>query len=150
MSPLLAPRINDDIKTAMKAGEKERLSALRLIKTALMKKEMDVGNTLDAAQEVAVLQAMVKQRKESIDQFKSAGRDELIAKEQSEIDVILTYLPAALSPEEVEKLVRESIAEAGATGLAQQGAVMKLLMPKLAGRADGKVVSDLVRRLLSA
>ena len=150
MSALLAPRINDDIKTAMKAGEKERLSALRLIKSSLMKKEMDVGGTLDAAQEVAVLQAMVKQRKESIDQFRSAGRDELIATEQSEIDVIVTYLPAALSADEVEKLVRESITETGATGLAQQGAVMKVLMPKLAGRADGKLVSDLVRKLLAA
>jgi uncharacterized protein len=150
MSALLAPRINDDIKTAMKASDKERLSALRLIKSSLMKKEMDVGATLDAAQEVAVLQAMVKQRKESIDQFRSAGRDELIATEQSEIDVIVTYLPAALSADEVEKLIRESITETGATGLAQQGAVMKVLMPKLAGRADGKVVSDLVRKLLAA
>lgn len=144
-------RINDDLKTAMKNKEAERLSALRMVKTALKNREIDKMAPLDDAEAIKVLQTLVKQRRDSAEQYQQAGRAELAAKEMAEIALIETYLPAALDEATIARMVDETIAEVGATSAKEMGAVMKGVMAKLAGQTvDGKVVNQLVRSKLGA
>jgi len=138
------------MKTAMKAGEKERLGVIRLIMAGIKQREVDERIQLDDAQVLAVLDKMVKQRRESITQFQSAGRDDLVAAERAELSVIQEYLPQALSEEEVESLIREALAASGASGIGDMGKVMAVLKPKMQGRADMSMVSLRVKSLLSA
>lgn len=137
------------MKAAMKAGEKDRLGVIRLIMAAIKQREVDERIQLDDAQVLAVLDKMVKQRRESITQFQSAGRDDLVAAEQAELGVIQEYLPQALSEEEVESLIKEALAESGASGIGDMGKVMAVLKPKMQGRADMSMVSLRVKSLLS-
>ncbi len=137
------------MKAAMKAGEKDRLGVIRLIMAAIKQREVDERIQLDDAQVLAVLDKMVKQRRESITQFQSAGRDDLVAAEQAELGVIQEYLPQALSEEEVESLIKEALAESGASGVGDMGKVMAVLKPKMQGRADMSMVSLRVKSLLS-
>lgn len=145
----LKQRLNDDMKAAMKAGEKSRLGAIRLINAAVKQREVDERIQLDDAQVLAVLEKMLKQRRDSIGQYQAAGREDLAAVERYEVEVIQGYLPVQLSPAEVEAAVAAAIAEAGAHGPQDMGKVMALLKPRLAGRADMGQVSGLVRRALS-
>jgi uncharacterized protein YqeY len=142
----LLDRIQTDMVTAMKAKEEARLSTVRMIKTALKKQEVDTMKPLDEAAELAILSMLVKQRKESIDMFRKGGREELAVKEEAEMKLIESYMPAAPSDEEIDAAIADAIAETGATSSKQMGLVMKAVQAKLAGkRVDGKVVSDKVR-----
>jgi len=146
---VLKERLQADMKAAMKAGEKERLGVIRLIMAGIKQREVDERIQLDDAQVLAVLDKMVKQRRESITQFQSAGRDDLVAAEQTELSIIQEYLPQALSEEEVESLIKDALAESGASGIGDMGKVMAVLKPKLQGRADMSMVSLRVKSLLS-
>lgn len=142
-------KLDQEMVQAAKAQDKERLSALRLIKNALHNKEIDLHRELEAAEFLQALAAMSKQRNDSIEQFRNGGRQDLVEKETRELQVIQEFLPSQLSEEEVSREIEAAIAEAGATGIRDMGKVMKILMPKLTGKADGKLVGDKVKARLS-
>ena len=146
----LKARIQEDMKAAMRSGDKARLAAIRLIMAAIKQREVDERIELDDAQVTAVLDKMVKQRRESIEQYEKAGRTDLVDKEKAELEVIQTYLPEPLSEDEINALIDEAIAETGASSIKDMGKVMGLLKPKLAGRADMGKVSGQVKARLSA
>ena len=144
----LRDQLNDDIKTAMKAREQERLAALRLMLSAVKQREVDERITLDDAGVIAVVEKMIKQRKDSIAQYQKAQRQDLADKEQYEISVLEAYLPQQLSPAEIDAAIAEAIAATGAKSAADMGKVMGVVKPKLAGRADmGKVSAAVKARL---
>ena len=146
----LKQQLTDDMKAAMKAGEKDRLATIRLINAALKQKEVDERIELDDAAVLAVLEKMVKQRKDSITQFEAAGRADLAAVEKAEMAIIQAYLPAQLSEAEIDAAIHAAIAEAGAgTGPAAMGKVMGVLKPKLAGKADMGLVSQRLKAALA-
>ncbi|HLJ16731.1 MAG TPA: GatB/YqeY domain-containing protein [Bryobacteraceae bacterium] len=147
--PLL-DRIQNDLVAAMKAKDELRLSVIRMIKTALKKHEVDSMQPLDEATELQVLSSLVKQRRESAGMFREGGRPELADKEEAELKIVESYMPAAPTDEEIDAAVAAAIAETGATQLKQMGGVMKTAQAKLAGkRVDGKALSDRVRARLS-
>jgi uncharacterized protein YqeY len=144
-------RVGADIAAAMKARDASRLSALRMLKAAVMNKGVEKGRDLDDAEVLQVIASLVKQRRDSIEQFSNAGRTDLVEKETAELNVLQAYLPAAATTEEINAAVAEAIAETGATSPKDMGKVMKAVMPKLAGKnADGKAVNEAVRRTLGA
>ncbi len=147
-SPLKA-QINEAMKAAMRAKEKERLGTIRLVLAEIKKVEVDERIDPDDVRVTSILDKMVKQRRDSIKQFTDAGRDELAAKEQSEIEVIQEFLPQPLSEEEIASLIDEAIASTGAASMQDMGNVMGLLKPQMAGRADMGKVSGLIRQRLS-
>jgi uncharacterized protein YqeY len=139
-----------DIVTAMKARDQTRLTALRMLKTALTNKSIEKGRALEAAEELQVVSTLVKQRKDSIEQFTKGGRQDLADKEQAEIVVLNAYLPAAASDDEIAAAVAAAVAETGATGAKDIGKVMKAAMAALAGKTvDGKKVNEVVRSRLA-
>jgi len=139
------------ITTAMKSKDAARLSALRMLKAAVMNKEVEKGRTLEDAEVLQVVAALVKQRRDSIEQFEKAGRTDLVAKEAGEVAVLEQYLPPAATAEEIDAAIAAAIAETGAASAKDMGKVMKAVMPKLAGKnADGRAVNDAVRRKLGA
>jgi uncharacterized protein YqeY len=147
----LNDQVSTDIAAAMKARDSSRLSALRMLKAAIMNKGVEKGRDLDDAEVLQVIASLVKQRRDSIDQFAKAGRSDLVEKETSEMAVLQAYLPPAATPEEIDAAVAEAIKETGATSPKDMGKVMKAVMPKLAGKnADGKAVNEAVRRTLGA
>ena len=151
-SMTISEQVDHDIKEAMKARQADRLGVLRLLKAAIKNASIEKGGqsaTLDDAEATAVIRKQVKQRQDSIEGFEKGNRPELAAKEKAEIALLNTYLPQALSPDELGRLVDEAIAEVGATGKAQMGAVMKALTPKVAGRADGRTLSQEVQKRLA-
>ncbi|MEZ5541269.1 MAG: GatB/YqeY domain-containing protein [Pseudomonadota bacterium] len=141
-------RVQQDMKDAMRAKEKARLATIRLILAAIKQREVDERIELDDTQVIAVLDKMIKQRRESIAQFEQAGRDDLIAQESAEIEVITPYMPAALSEAEIDALVSAALAETGAASIKDMGKVMAALKPQLAGRADMGAVSALIKSRL--
>lgn len=145
----LKEQLKDDMKTAMKAKDKARLTTVRLVLAAIKQQEIDKQIELNDSDVLAVLNKMVKQRRDSITQYTDAGRDELAAVEQQELDLIQTYLPQPLSDAEVAQLLDQTITETGASGKQDMGKVMSQLKPKLQGRADMSKVSGLVRTRLS-
>ena len=149
MSSLTA-RIIDDVKATMKAKDKARLGVLRLITAAIKQREVDEKITLNDEQVLAVLEKMVKQRKDSIAQYEKAGRDELAQQEAFEIGIIREYLPEQLSEEEIDTLIAEAISSSGAETMKDMGKVMGMLKPQLQGRADMSQVSQLIKSRLSA
>jgi uncharacterized protein len=149
MTDTLKRRIQDDMKLAMKAGDKSRLGVIRLILAAVKQREVDERIELDDAQVLAVLDKMVKQRRDSISQYTTAGRNDLAEVEQNEILVIQDYLPPALSTEEIEEMIVKAISDSDALAVGDMGKVMALLKPLLQGRADVGVVSAQVRAKLS-
>jgi len=147
----LEQKISADIATAMKAKDAARLSALRMLKAALMNREVEKARALDAGEERQVVSALVKQRRDSIEQFSKAGRTDLVDKETGEIAVLEAYLPPAASADEIDAAVTAAIAETGAASVKDMGKVMKAVMPRLAGKhADGRTVNEAVRRKLGA
>ena len=144
----LKERITDDMKTAMRAGEKDRLATIRLVLAAVKQIEVDERIVLDEARMLAVLEKMVKQRKESIAQFESGGRADLVAKENAELAVIQAYLPAQLSEPELDALIAEAIASTGATTIKDMGKVMGVVKSKAAGRADMGAVGARIKQKL--
>ena len=144
--------LRDDIaasvKDAMKKKEKLRLGVLRMLMSEMKNRQIENQRELEDADILQVITRMVKQRHDSAEQFANGGREELAAKEKSEIEVLQGYLPQALSESELETLVKEAIAETQATSKKDMGKIMKAVMPKIAGRADGKAVNQMVARLL--
>jgi uncharacterized protein YqeY len=145
----LKDRITDDMKSALKAGNKERLGTIRLALASIKQREVDERITLDDAQVLAVLDKMIKQRREAIIQFQTGGRADLVAKETAEIAVLQGYLPAQMSEAELDELIAQSIAATGAASVKDMGKVMALVKPKAQGRADLGAVSARIKQKLS-
>ena len=147
----LSDTLNSDIVAAMKAKDAARLSALRMMKAAIMNKEVEKGRSLEDSEVLQVVSSLVKQRRDSIEQFAKAGRTDLVDKETAEIAVLDLYLPPAATAEEVDAAVAAAIAETGAASPKDMGKVMKAVVPKLAGKnADGRAINEAVRRKLGA
>ena len=149
----LAQRIDSDLKDAMRAKDTTKLGVLRMLKSALNYAVIEKPGAeaeLDEAEATQVIRKQVKQRQDSIESFEKGGRAELAAKEKTELAILNTYLPAAIGAADIARLVKETIAEVGATSRAQMGAVMKALGPKVAGRADGKTLSQEVQKQLGS
>ena len=139
-----------DLKEALKSRDHLRVSVIRMIKASLKNKEIEKRASLSDEEIVSVLTSLAKQRRESIEQFLAAGRADLADKETKELEIVRTYLPAQIPPEELDGLIREALQESGASTINDIGKVMKVLMPKIRGKADGQVVNQRVRELLSS
>jgi len=144
----LKERITEDMKSAMRAGEKERLGTIRLALAAIKQREVDERISLDDAQVLAVLEKMIKQRREAIAQFETGGRADLVAKENAEIAVLKGYLPAQLSEGEIDALIAEAIAATGAASIKDMGKVMAVVKPRAQGRADMGALSARIKQKL--
>lgn len=147
---MLKQRIPDDMKSAMKSGDKHKLGVIRLLMAAIKQREVDERVELDEDQILVVLDKMVKQRRDSIDQYEKAGRDELAEQEKFEIGILQEYLPEALSEEEITELIKQAMADTGAESMRDMGKVMGQLKPKLQGRADMGPVSAKIKQLLGS
>jgi uncharacterized protein YqeY len=141
-------QLSEKMKAAMKSGDKDTLTFARNLHAAVRKKEIDDRIDLDDAGVQKIIQTALKQRQDSLDQFKSGGRDDLVAKEQAEIQFLMQFMPKQMSEAEIRDVVAWAVAEAKASGPKDMGAVMKLLMPKTQGKADGKLVSQIVKEKL--
>lgn len=150
MAVRLADRINEDMKTALRARDQQKLNAIRLMLAEIRQREIDTRTSLDDTDVLAILDKMLKQRRESIAQFEAAERDDLAAKERFEINVIQGYLPAPLCDAEIERLIAAAVAETGATAARDMGKVMAHLKPQVQGRADMKAISARVKTRLTA
>ncbi len=144
----LKERITEDMKTAMRSGERERLGVIRMLTAAIKQREVDERITLDDAQVVGVIEKMIKQRKESLQQFQAGNRPDLVEKEAAEITLLQTYLPTALTDAEVDALIGEAIATVGATSIKDMGKVMALIKSRAQGRADMAVVGAKIKAKL--
>jgi uncharacterized protein YqeY len=144
----LKARITEDMKAAMRAGEKDRLSCIRMLQAGIKQREVDERVQLDDAQVLAVIDKMIKQRKESIAQFEAGNRADLVAKESAEIALLSAYLPAQLGDAELETLIREAVASAGASSMKDMGKVMAILKPKVQGRTDMGALSARIKSAL--
>ena len=145
----LKQRIMDDMKSCMREGDKQTLGTIRLILSAIKQQEVDSRKELEDGDVLAILDKMAKQRRESIEQFEKAGRDDLASKEKDELKVIQTYLPAQLSDEEIASIIDEAIQTTGAESMKDMGKIMGIIKPKMQGRADMSAVSALIKSRLS-
>lgn len=145
----LEERLLEQMKEALKSGDRLRLSTIRMIRTAIKNKEIDLRKKLDEDEIVRVIQGMVRKGEESVEQFRAGGRMDLVEKETQELEILKSYLPQSLTREEILKVIDESIQETQALSLKDLGKVMKSVMPKLTGRADGKLINQLVKERLS-
>jgi uncharacterized protein YqeY len=144
----LREQIDADIRDALKAGAKDKVSALRMLSAALKNKQIDKRRPLTDDEVVETVRSLIKQRKDSIEQFAKGGRQDLVDKENAEVAFLEVYLPKQMSQEELEGMVQEAIVRTGAQGAKDMGKVMKALVPLVGGRADNKLVSELVKRAL--
>ncbi|MBW4080141.1 GatB/YqeY domain-containing protein [Paenibacillus sp. S150] len=144
----LSERLNEDMKQAMKSKDKFTLSTIRMVRSTIKYLEIDLKRTLDDNEVLDILSREIKQRKDALQEFESAGRDELAASTKAEIEIIMNYLPEQLSEEEIKVIVQQTIQETGASSKSEMGKVMSALMPKVKGRADGKLVNQAVLQFL--
>ena len=147
--PSLAARIDSEMRDAARAQQKQRLNTLRMLKSAMKYREIETGKPLEDADVIGVVGTLIKQRKDSAAQYLAGGRPELAQTENQEIAILEAFLPRQLTDDELSAMVQEAVASAGAKGPKDMGAVMKALMPKVAGKAEGKRVSDAVKSALS-
>jgi uncharacterized protein YqeY len=145
----LEEKLVEEMKQAMKANDKLRLSTIRMIRSSLKNKEIELRKKLENEDILKVIQVMVRKGEESIEQFQAGGRTDLVEKEKKEIEILKSFLPQPLSQEEILKIIDQSIQEAQALSLKDMGKVMKLVMPKIGGKADGKLINQLVKEKLS-
>jgi len=145
----LEEQLMEEMKQAMKTGDKARLSTIRMIRSSLKNKEIELRRRLEDEDVIKVIQGMVRKGEESLEQFRSGGRKDLVEKEQAEIEILKSFLPQPLSQEEMIKIIDETIRETQASSLKDLGKVMKAVMPRLGGKADGKVINQLVKERLS-
>ena len=145
----LEERLVEEMKQAMKSNDKLRLSTIRMIRSAIKNKEIEQRKKLDDEDILRVIQGMMRKSEESVEQFQIGGRMDLVEKEKKEIEILKSYLPQSLSKEEILKIIDQSIEESQASSLRDLGKVMKSVMPKLAGKADGKLINQLVKERLS-
>lgn len=143
-------RLSEQMKSSMKSGDKETLAFTRNLHAAIRKKEIDDRVDLDDAGVLKIIGSLVKQRQDSIEQFKQGGREDLVAKEESELKFLQAFMPAQMDESEIRKLVEWAVAESKATSPKDMGQVMKLLMPKVQGKADGKLVNQIVREKIGS
>ena len=143
-------KVNNEMVLAAKAKDKVRLSAIRMIKTGIHNREIDLKRKMNEAEFLQLLSTMVKQRKDSIEQFQKGGREDLVEKETAELKVIQEFMPEQMSEADVDREIETAIKEVGAVGIKDMGKVMKVLMPKLTGKADGKSVGEKVKEKLSS
>ena len=146
----LKKRIDQNMKEALKSKDSVRLGVLRMLKSEIRYREIDKGSELTDDDVISVLSSAIKRRKDSIQQFEKGGRDDLVSKEKQELAVVTEYMPRQLSPEELSQIVSQAISEEGATGPSDLGKVMKLIMSKVRGRADGKLVNQMVSSQLQS
>jgi uncharacterized protein len=146
----LQKRIEEELKAAIRARDEGKLNAIRLVLTAMKVKEKEIKRALTEMEAQQVIGSQIKQRRDSVEQFGQAGRQDLVEKEEYEIKVLQAFLPEALGKDVLEQLVDEAIAGVGASSVKDMGKVMKALMPKVAGRADGKLLNELIRAKLTA
>lgn len=144
----LKARLNDDMKLAMKSQDKFRLSVIRMVRSAILNVEIDKKAELSDDEVLVVLNREVKQRNDSLQEFKNANREDLASKTEREIAILMEYMPQQLSREELEALVQEAVTETGASSKKDMGKIMQYLMPKIQGRADGKLVNQIVQQYL--
>jgi uncharacterized protein YqeY len=144
----LREKIDTDAKDALKSGAKDKVSTLRMLIAALKYKEIDKRRQLTEEEVIETVRSLIKQRKDSIEQFTKGGRQDLVDKETAEVGVLEVYLPKQLSREELEVMVRDAMTQSGAQGAKDMGKVMKVLVPLVGGRADGKLISELVKNAL--
>lgn len=142
-------KLDQEMVSAAKSKDKVRLSAIRMLKSSLHNKEIDLMRPLNESEVMQVLSSMIKQRKDSIEQFAKGGRTDLVEKEEAELKILMEFMPAQISEEEVDAVIKKTIEEAGAVSIKDMGKVMKVLMPKLTGVADGKIVGEKVKAFLS-
>jgi len=145
----LAERLNEDMKQAMKDGDKFRLQVIRLVRASIKNQEIELRRPLTEEETIQVLSRELKQRRESLQDFQKAGREDLVAQVTAEMDIITQYLPKQLSEEEIKEIAMQTMKETGASSKADMGKLMGALMPKVKGRADGKLVNRIVQELLS-
>ncbi len=145
----LKAQLQEDLKSALRSGDKLCVSVIRLLSAMIKNREVEKRGALTDAEVIQAISSSCKQRQDSIEQFGQGGRQDLVDKESAELRILQSYLPAPLSPEELQTMVQEAVQEAQATSPKEMGKVMAVLMPKIAGRADGKVASTLVREVLS-
>ncbi|MBS1116321.1 MAG: uncharacterized protein H6Q87_705 [candidate division NC10 bacterium] len=145
----LKAQLTEDLKSALRSGDKLRTSVIRLLTALIKNREVEKRGPLTDAEALQAVSASCKQRQEAIEQYRQGGRQDLVDKETAELAILQSYLPAALSPDELQTLVQEAIRNSQASSPREMGKVMALLIPKVTGRADGKVVSTLVREMLS-
>jgi uncharacterized protein YqeY len=143
-------KVDQEMILAAKATDKIRLSALRMLKNGLHNREIDLKRELNEAEFLQLLSGMVKQRRDSIEQFEKGGRPDLVEKEEAELKVIREFMPAQMSETELDAIIAEAIRETSAAGVRDMGKVMKILMPRVTGKADGKTVGEKVKLMLSA
>lgn len=141
-------KLTEDMKTAMKAKDAARLSTIRMLISAIKNKEIDQRRELSEEEAAAVISTAVKQRRDSIEQFKTGGRQDLVDKEEAEVAILLSYLPQQITEDEIREIVKSAIAETSATSGKEMGKVMKVIMPKTKGKADGALVNKVVKELL--
>jgi len=146
----LREQVTKDMATALKAGEKDKLSTLRMLLSAVKYKEVDAKHQLSDEEVIAVISTLLKQRQDSVEQFRKGGREDLVEKESKEIEFLRAYLPPQLSEEEVRDIIKKAAAETGAAGQKDMGKLMKVVMPQVKGKADGKLVNDIVKEVLGA
>ncbi len=142
-------RLNEEMVVAAKAKDKIKLSSIRMLKTALHNKEIDLLRPLNEMEIMQVLSVLIKQRKDSIEQFAKGGRQDLVEKEEAELKVLQAFMPEQMSDEDVEALIQKAIDETGAVSVKDMGKVMKVIMPQITGKADGKAAGEKVKALLS-
>ncbi len=145
----LSERLSEDLKKALKTGEKDMLSVIRMVKAGVKNKEIEKGSALSDEEICGVLMSLARQGKDSIEQFSKGGRQDLAAKESRELSIIQSYLPQQLTEKELKGIIKDAVKEVGASGPRDMGEVMKSIMPKIKGQADGKLVSELVKKALA-
>jgi uncharacterized protein YqeY len=145
----LKEQLTADMKAAMKQKEQVRLATLRLVRTAIKNREVELKEELDDGEVLKVISTAIKQHKDSIEQFEKGGREELVQREQAELEILESYLPKQMSEEELKALIQEAINAVNATSMKDMGTVMKYIMPKAQGRVDGKLINQLVKSQLS-
>ena len=145
----LKDKLADDLKAAMKAKDAVRKNTVQMVRASVLQVEKDKKITLDDEGVLEVIAKQLKQRRDSLPDYEKSGRDDLIAELKAEMDVLMEYLPAQLTPDEVEAIVAEAVRETGASGMKDMGKIMAAVMPKTKGRADGKLINELARKMLS-
>ena len=146
----LGEKLSEDLKTALKSGDKDKVSILRMVKSSIKNQEIDKKSSLDDKEISSTLRVFAKRAKDAIDQFSAAGRTELAEKEQMELEIIQDYLPKQLGEEDARKVIQEVVSDIGAAGPGDMGKVMKALMVKAGGQIDGRMASSLVKEILEA
>lgn len=142
-------KLSEDLKNALRSREKDKLSVIRMVKAGIKNKEIEKMSPLNEEEVYALLNSMIRQRKDSIEQFSKGGREDLVKQEEKELSIIQSYLPPQLTEDKIKEMIKDAIGETGASSLRDTGKVMKIIIPRIKGRFDSKLLNELVKRALS-